>query len=121
MAVLEIITSVILVMSLFMSVKHHRWWLVYSAGNVLFFIVALQDSRYSYCGLGVIFFITGIRNYFEAAWKETIKPETIEELQKEIKILKRIQKEDAETNIKATENYNRLCIKQDTNRRFGEN
>lgn len=63
--ILDLIFSVIILLSLFMIPKSYKWWLAYALGCFLFIFVRLLALQYGSVILEVVAMNIGIRNYFK--------------------------------------------------------
>ncbi len=62
---LDIISSILTVTSLFLVTKSYKWWLVYSVASVCFTAVMIHSKLWGLTVMGVLLFIVGINNYLK--------------------------------------------------------
>jgi len=68
--ILELITSVLVVVTLYLISRHYKYWLAYTANSVLFLVVSAYWGRYWFALMGLCLGITAVRNYIVAKKKE---------------------------------------------------
>lgn len=61
--VLEFVTSVLVIVTLYLISRSHKWWLAYAVNSVLFLGVALYFGRNWFALMGFCLCITAIKNY----------------------------------------------------------
>jgi len=61
--VLEFVTSFLVVATLYLLPRSHKWWLAYAGNSVLFSGVSLYWDRPWFALMGFILFITAVKNY----------------------------------------------------------
>ena len=61
--VLDILASVLTVVSLNLVVKSYKWWLLYSFASVCFIIVCFSNHITGLTLMGCFLLATGIKNY----------------------------------------------------------
>jgi len=68
--VLDILAAVITVLTLNLIPKSYKWWLGYGLGTILFTIVMVTKSLLGMAVMGVVLFITAVKNYYQGKLKE---------------------------------------------------
>jgi len=61
--ILDIIASILVVLSLNLVVKSYKWWLLYIFSNIFFIIVVASKGLTGMTVMGSILMCTGIKNY----------------------------------------------------------
>jgi len=61
--ILDIIASILIVLSLNLVVKGYKWWLLYIFSNIFFIIVVASKGLMGMTVMGSILMCTGIKNY----------------------------------------------------------
>lgn len=68
--VLEFVTSVLVIITLYLISRSYKWWLAYAVNSVLFSAVSLYFGRYWFGLMGACLCVTAVRNYIIAKKKE---------------------------------------------------
>jgi hypothetical protein len=64
--ILDVLSAVITVVSLWHVAKSPRWWLVYTFGNILFIIITVYAGLVGQAIMGVFLLVTALKNYWVA-------------------------------------------------------
>lgn len=67
--ILEFITSLLVIITLYLIPRSYKWWLVYSVNSILFAGVSVYWGRYWFAGMGICLCVTSFRNYIIAKRK----------------------------------------------------
>lgn len=68
--VLEFVTSVLVIVTLYLVSRSYKWWAAYAANSVLFSAVSLYFGRDWFALMGLCLCITALKNYVVAGKKE---------------------------------------------------
>jgi hypothetical protein len=61
--ILDILSSILILVGLWNVIKHRAWWLVYFVGSVFFVIVCISKGLPGLTVMGFATCIMGIKNY----------------------------------------------------------
>jgi len=86
----DVVAAVLIILALNMVTRNYRWWLFYSATNIVFMAVTIYKGLPGLTIMGIVLSITGIRNYFIE--KRKVKQmKTQKEIDKQIEALKAVR------------------------------
>ena len=61
---LDIISTIVVLLALFLINKHYKWWILYCLGCLLWAILKFQAQYYGGIVMELTALVLGIRNYF---------------------------------------------------------
>jgi nicotinamide riboside transporter PnuC len=61
--ILDILTLILTVVSLYLVSKSYKYWLLYCLSTIFFIIVCSSNKIFGLTIMGVLLFITGLNNY----------------------------------------------------------
>ena len=61
--ILEFITSSLVIVTLYLIPRSHKWWLAYAANSVLFSVISICRGAPWFAAMGIALFITAVKNY----------------------------------------------------------
>jgi len=70
--ILDVTAAILIILALNLVRRHYRWWLFYSATNIIFSVVTIYKGLWGLTIMGFVLCITAIQNYRNGKKKEMI-------------------------------------------------